>query len=1113
MPPRSTAGAAALHYGATTNSRDSGAPDVANATVPPSASRPSSYLPPSSPRRSAAAHSSAPASSESQLAPSTSTSSSSSTQRKQPTSPWDGRDEQSGPSSSSIAADTSASAGKAKSCRECIRLKLKCSRSPWPCDKCVQRGTASLCPDGQLATRPYKRVKPTNSSIAAEAAATASISPDPDDTTDAAVSQQQRAAQSRPRRASPILDRRTSSDDTQTSRLNTQSPPTLMSRQRGSNANSDVQTRSSKRRSDGEASNARQRSASPRSAVSMAATNEHGSLHLGREGRSTRYIGPGGHSFSLAEDSNDMEDALYTRPASPVNWSGDPSSSLAQVGSNSHLRQLPQDGLGQTQSFQPGRREEAGPTALLQADVLSAFLTQPAALVPTPGVRSPFSHRAVVTELSKHLPAAEQARRAFLVYIWNVSWMYDPVHQLRQLWESFYPQDPLGPIADFPPPDQDDEATPTGRNAPTARKKSGHRHHSSSSVAHPHRLALIFSVLSLGVLFDVAPGAKESGAAEHFYQCSWAALSFSNLNNHNSIESVQTIHLIGQYLCNRKSGRNADSFYPLIGYAVRSAVSMGLHRDAQAWNLSKKELQERRRLFWELFACDAFRSLAYGRPCNIQDHHTNAIYPGHRPNRPLSDHFHTSKFHVVRLLNRIIDTCYGADVPYSVILDLDKELRQLWSTKLPSELGTQRWSTLQGSSFNDASMNLDDVESLRELHIQLQAHTIAANIHQTFLHLHRPWFLKAIRSNEHADLFHSPYIRSVIAVSESSRTLISIGASISQKAFLVSARWNFFWQHVFNAGVCQCLHVLYSPHGISAVSAWEDVGRAVALLQYVRSDRSDVIWAGKLKLLDRMRNQAAIQLSGSKKPADQSEVEARLNGASDQLHLIGATSTFDWRSRRGDEAGRGANNQARSSGPGTGATSPGGTNQIGQQPLSPGSRQFSGTRVQGAGGAGVHAMNARMPASDVPQFPEGTASFMDEGDASMQGLPGQPGSSFSLNPIVGMPLPDPEGTSLSSLLDWASYDGGSNLADLLQVGSEPDVRFWEQFTASLPGSNRGGDPPTGGQSDSMETSPWEQAVMGSSPTGLPFGPGPGPGQQPQTQMQTQRQHHQQQSQN
>ncbi|KAM0750926.1 hypothetical protein T439DRAFT_380761 [Meredithblackwellia eburnea MCA 4105] len=40
---------------------------------------------------------------------------------------------------------------KAKqSCAECRRLKLRCDKTTWPCQSCIQRGCAEICPDGTL---------------------------------------------------------------------------------------------------------------------------------------------------------------------------------------------------------------------------------------------------------------------------------------------------------------------------------------------------------------------------------------------------------------------------------------------------------------------------------------------------------------------------------------------------------------------------------------------------------------------------------------------------------------------------------------------------------------------------------------------------------------------------------------------------------------------------------------------------------------------------------------------------------------------------------------------------------------------------------------------------
>ncbi|GAA5981002.1 hypothetical protein JCM10908_003948 [Rhodotorula pacifica] len=50
--------------------------------------------------------------------------------------------------------DGKAARGRATSCRECIRLKLKCSRE-WPCTSCVRRGCDKICPEGELPHREH----------------------------------------------------------------------------------------------------------------------------------------------------------------------------------------------------------------------------------------------------------------------------------------------------------------------------------------------------------------------------------------------------------------------------------------------------------------------------------------------------------------------------------------------------------------------------------------------------------------------------------------------------------------------------------------------------------------------------------------------------------------------------------------------------------------------------------------------------------------------------------------------------------------------------------------------------------------------------------------------
>ncbi|KAN0060499.1 hypothetical protein ACQY0O_007830 [Thecaphora frezii] len=682
------------------------------------------------------------------------------------------------------------------------------------------------------------------------------------------------------------------------------------------------------------------------------------------------------------------------------------------------------------------------------------MLRQPAAFIPTPGVRSPFPDQLIVDELSKHLPPLRLAQRAFKVYVSNVSWMYDPILKLEDLWDDFYAES--FPLSEGP----SGAASPTQAHARRidAGGGGGSARHSASVGArrpHPHRLALVFIVLSLGVLFDVDRDTTDP-LAESLYQCSWAALYLSDPDVSNSIENVQALHLIGQYLCNRHNGRNADAFYPLLGSAVQSAIAMGLHRDAQAWNLPQTELEERRRLFWELYACDAFRSLAYGRPCRLQDQHVNATFPKPRPRRQMSDQFHTYKYHIVRILNQILDSCHSSpDAPYATVLAFDKELRDLWSN-LPSGLDMPSWTSASQRDLDQASSDLGDPTGVAELGLQLQAHTMAANIHQVLLHLHRPWFLRALQSGE--DPFQSQYLRSVVAVSESSRNLISISGSVLRKAPRLSLRWNFFWQHVFNAGTCQCLHVLYCPNGIMSSNAWKDVGEALELLKRARAERNDVVWAGKLDLLEKMQAKSEERLRDGPLRAE----GGGMLDVVDQLLLVGVTSSVDRRriaGRRTNESTSDPRRRSRMAGLNRAAAAASAQRERqhrdgqvteGPDDDAPRSASHAWDRASTLSSAPT---NPRFPlaerrpsASSTPVAPAPPT----EPHTELEHWGAQPQGVSQVSPFDAMVEEPP--LSQFAQMDWLNADGGLFSADWLQDGSEPALRFWEEFWPAAAGT-------------------------------------------------------------
>lgn len=224
----------------------------------------------------------------------------------------------------------------------------------------------------------------------------------------------------------------------------------------------------------------------------------------------------------------------------------------------------------------------------------------------TPGIRSPHSSADIIAHLQSHLPSREQARRLTDVYFINMV-MWDPISRDeydQSVFDLFYAHGA------------------SSRSIDVASASDG----SDQSALHPHRLAILFAVLSIGTIFDLESPA-EPEASRKYYSYSWAALSLSNFTEAPSLEALIALHLIGFYLTSRRGGRYVESYWGISGLAMRLAIAMGLHRDPGTWNLPQQLTQRRRRVFWELWSLDSFRALAFCRPPALFAHHMDVKPP------------------------------------------------------------------------------------------------------------------------------------------------------------------------------------------------------------------------------------------------------------------------------------------------------------------------------------------------------------------------------------------------------------------------------------------------------------------------------------------------------
>ena len=478
---------------------------------------------------------------------------------------------------------------------------------------------------------------------------------------------------------------------------------------------------------------------------------------------------------------------------------------------------------------------------------------------------SPLSAEILVDEVSSRLPPPEEARRALLVYHYNVSWMYDVIDD----WDAFQREH----VAAFYPGLYSSEANAVPADA-----------------RHPHALALLFMCLSLGSMFDLQR-ATGDGKPETYFRCAWKLLSLSNAQDHYTIDSVQAFHLIGQYLSNRRSGKGAESFMAVLGLACRHAMSMGLHRDTSDWKEGEHaaEAEERRRLFWDLMATDAFRSLAWGQPPNLNVDIVTTRFA--QPRNGEKEDFHTAKWRIISVLNRILWTCFHLpSVSYDTVLRFDAELRELQRTLLPRL--EPNLKDVRGVDLDLASVLLrqEDEPALGIMRQELQSRTLAANIEQVLLHLHRPWLLRALQGK--IDPAMSPFSHSVLSVQQSSRTLVKICTAVAQRTPRLQVKWVFWAQHAFNAAICQALQVCSAPQSVLVSSVMQDLEEAVQVLDGMRPGLDGQTWERRLQLLDTQLEKArAARLNPGSGRA--SAVSASRGSSTKELgSLVGAVPRY-----------------------------------------------------------------------------------------------------------------------------------------------------------------------------------------------------------------------------
>ncbi|WVQ67218.1 uncharacterized protein L199_005413 [Kwoniella botswanensis] len=288
-----------------------------------------------------------------------------------------------------------------------------------------------------------------------------------------------------------------------------------------------------------------------------------------------------------------------------------------------------------------------------------------------------------------------------------------------------------------------------------------------------HELGLVFLVLACGAAMDTSlPPYNE--IAERFFRLGRTALS---INPGDSLPFIQSIHIMSRYLSNSFKGpKTTLGFWTHLGMAVRSAQSMGLHRDGLRWNLSDEELEMRRRLFWEIYTEDILQSMTQARP-----------------------RLHHYKYRLARILSKVNDVQVNV-VPsqYKDVLAIHDLLKK-FEEELPPVLRTN--------------------------------HVIGPHMDRS-AHYQRMTLRLLITEGSHEPLT-SPFRFSYVAELEASRVILLILQDALAMEDQLAYRFLIFFFHAFTAIVNFAAVVIRSPRSSLAMASLIQAEHGVRLFESI----------------------------------------------------------------------------------------------------------------------------------------------------------------------------------------------------------------------------------------------------------------------------------------
>ncbi|CAO1623746.1 unnamed protein product [Sympodiomycopsis kandeliae] len=605
-----------------------------------------------------------------------------------------------------------------KSCAECRRLKLRCSRT-WPCTSCIKRHCAALCPDGVMKKDPIDHASLLHhtdllfkyvASLEGVIQKAGFTLPTHDEATPVSIVDF----------LEKCTGETTSDKDLQSLTLPLKQASSH-SRHSSSSSSCSGETAAGEAKPNAVLSQANSaRLSLSHYSQSLSATAQQEDSHGENAGSSDPGL-PDAYAIPHPPSRNDNPCTEGNAQEKPKRRQGFGTLAISESGSSKYigpsagsewLNSLEAEGWSSHLSSKEPKRHEGTSNARLhrRPSGLSPSSThsdrserswehqgQSAILPLLLGSQlSPLStgqKTRALASLAHELPEKKEAVKLARWYFRHSSWQYLLIREskLMSILDSVYrglsrPED----------------STPTAElaslygGAATAAVQSRSYAHTRNIKA--DELSLVFTVLALGAWFDLTKSLDEAAqSSREWFDAGQATFATTGFLSSNSVTSVQILHLTALYVLEAHHTKGGDIAWPLLGLASRMTHTMGMHIDGEAWNLDPEHLNERRRQFWEIYTHDTFQAICFGRPATLHAHEYNcklpleeeAQSPGFSDDEaspdagdlfnqgvPRNVGFHTLRFRLSRIVRRMISEAFSIKAPkYRDILAFDTELR------------------------------------------------------------------------------------------------------------------------------------------------------------------------------------------------------------------------------------------------------------------------------------------------------------------------------------------------------------------------------------------------------------------------------------------------------